>query len=56
MSSQQNEMKAIQILLEEVMEYGLEVEVIYCALKYMREDETLTPSQAFRLGCEEWVK
>jgi hypothetical protein len=56
MSSHQTEMKIIHTLLQEAMDEGLEVEVVYCALKAMREDETLSPSQAIQLGCEEWIK
>ena len=56
MSSHQTEMKVIHTLLQEAMDEGLEVEVIYHALKAMREDETLTPSQAFCEGMNEWVK
>lgn len=54
--SAQTEMKVISVLLDEAMDNGLEVEVIYAALKAMREDETLTPGQAFQEGMNEWVK
>lgn len=54
--SAQTEMKVINLLLSEAMDNGLELEVIYSALKAMREDETLTPSQAFQIGCDEWIK
>lgn len=37
-------------------EYGLEIEVIYYALKAMKENPELTPAQAFYLGVSEWVK
>ena len=54
--SAQTEMKVISILLDEAMEYGLEVEVIYSALKLMREDDAITPSQAMQEAMNEWVK
>lgn len=50
------EMKVISVLLDEAMEYGMEIEVIYNALKLMREDDSLTPSQAFQEAMNEWVK
>jgi predicted RNA methylase len=54
--SAQTEMKVISVLLDEAMNEGLEVEVIYSALKVMREEETMTPSQAFQEAMNEWVK
>ena len=50
------EMKVISVLLDEALEQGLEVEVIYDALKLMREDDSLSPAQAFQLAIQEWVK
>jgi len=41
---------------EEALEQGLEVEVIYDALKLMREDDSLSPAQAFQEAINEWVK
>jgi hypothetical protein len=49
-------MKVIGVLLDEAMDNGLEVEVIYYALKAMQEDSTLSPAQAFQEGMNEWVK
>jgi predicted RNA methylase len=54
--SAQTEMKVISVLLDEAMEHGLEVEVIYSALKVMREDDAITPSQAIQHAMDEWVK
>lgn len=54
--SVQTEMKVISVLLDEAMTQGLELEVIYAALKVMQEEPTLTPSQAFQIGIDEWVK
>ena len=54
--SAQTDMKVISVLLDEAMEQGLEVEVIYNALKLMREDDAITPAQAFQEAMNEWVK
>jgi predicted RNA methylase len=54
--SAQTEMKVISVLLDEAMAEGLEVEVIYSALKTMREDDSVTPAQAFQEAMSEWVK
>lgn len=51
--SAQTDMKVISVLLDEAMEMGLEVEVIYHALKMMREDDALTPAQAFQEAMNE---
>jgi predicted RNA methylase len=54
--SAQTDMKVISILLDEAMGEGLEVEVIYSALKTMRDDDAITPAQAFQEAMNEWVK
>ena len=54
--SAQTDMKVISVLLDEAMEMGLEVEVIYEALKTMREDDAITPIAAFQYAMDEWVK
>jgi len=54
--SAQTDMKVISILLDEAMGEGLEVEVIYSALKTMREDDSITPVQAMQVAMDEWVK
>jgi predicted RNA methylase len=54
--SAQTDMKVISVLLDEAMEHGLELEVIHSSLKLMREDETLTPAQAFQLAMDEWIR
>ena len=56
MAGSNTEMKVISVLLDEALEYGLELEVIYTALKLMREDDALTPSQAFQESMNEWIK
>jgi hypothetical protein len=42
--------------LDAALEFGLEVEVIYQALRAMKEDPKLTPVEAFIIGVTEWVK
>ena len=54
--SAQTDMKVISVLLDEAMEQGLEIEIIYQALKMMREDDALTPAQAFQEAMNEWIK
>jgi hypothetical protein len=34
----------------------MEVEVIYFALKYMKENPSVTPAEAFVMGVTEWIK
>ena len=53
---EQDELKVIDQVLDQSMEVGLEVEVIYWALKAMQQDPKLTPSAAMLLGVTEWVK
>ena len=48
--------KLIDEQLDEAMELGLEVEVIYWALIAMKKNPELTPGQAFVLGLMEWIK
>lgn len=40
--------------LEIIKEYNLEAEVMYFALKAMKENPNLTIEEAFNLGCEQW--
>ena len=54
--SANTDMKVIVVLLDEAMEHGLELEVIYSVLKAMREDETISPAQAFQTGMDEWIR
>ena len=51
-----DEMQAIGDMLDTALEFGMEIEVIYHALKYMKEDPSVTPAQAFALGVTEWVR
>lgn len=52
----QEEMKAISDGLDEALKFGLEVEVIYFALKAMKENSALSPAEAFFSGVVEWIK
>lgn len=54
--NQVEEIELIDKMLDTAIEFGLEVEVIYWALNYMKQDPTVTPAQAFALGISEWVK
>jgi predicted RNA methylase len=42
--------------LDTAIQFGLEVEVIFYALKAMKENPKLTPAEAFVFGVAEWVK
>lgn len=52
----EDEAKLIDEQLDEAMELGLEIEVIYWALMAMKKNPELTPGQAFVLGLMEWIK
>ena len=55
-TTQEQELEAIGHLLDVSLEYGLEIEVIYSALKYMKENSHATPVEAFTMGVTAWVK
>jgi hypothetical protein len=50
------QMEVISNQLDKALEFGLETEVIYYALQYMKENPTATPAEAFILGVTEWIK
>lgn len=56
MSDIVHDMEVISSYLLEAEEYGLLTEVVFYALKAMKENPQLTESQAIVLGYEEWVK
>lgn len=56
MENTKEQMEAIDQMLDSVMQVGLEVEVIYWALTYMKENPSVTPAEAFALGIAEWVR
>ena len=51
-----SEMDAVATALEQSREEGLEVEVVTWALRYMKNDPTLTISEAITMGYYEWMK
>jgi predicted RNA methylase len=51
-----NQKDVIDQGLDTAIQFGLEVEVIYYALKAMKENPQLTPAEAFVFGVAEWVK
>lgn len=50
------QLEFIGVGLDAALENGLELEVIYFALKYMKENPNVTPAEAFALGVTEWIK
>jgi len=50
------ELEIIDEILDQAIENGLEVEVVYWALKAMKDNPTLQPSEALVLGVTEWIK
>lgn len=50
------DMKNIKVCLDAAKQHGLEVEVVYWALQFMKETPSMTASEAINLGFDEWVK
>lgn len=50
------QMEIMGEILDQALNHGFEVEVIYFALKYMKENPTVSPVEAFATGLTEWVK
>ena len=50
------EMDAVEIALQRSREENLDVEVVTWALRYMKENPSLTISEAITMGFYEWVK
>jgi hypothetical protein len=50
------EMDAVAEALEQSREEGLDAEVVTWALRYMKENPSLTISEAITMGFYEWVK
>lgn len=50
------QMDVIDSQLDKAIEFGMEVEVIYFALKYMKENPSVSPAEAFVMGVTEWIK
>ena len=52
----EEDLKLIDEHLDNAIENGLEVEVIYWALVAMKKNPNLSPGEAFILGIMEWIK
>jgi len=50
------EMDAVSIALQQSREEGLDAEVVTWALRYMKEDPSLSISEAITMGYYEWIK
>jgi len=50
------DMEVISSYLLEAEEYGLLTEVVFYALKAMKEDPSISEAQAITMGYDEWVK
>lgn len=51
-----NEWEVIQQALKDASEFDLQVEVVWYALKAMKENPLLTIEEAIFIGLKEWVK
>ena len=49
-------MSLIRSFLKDARDYGLETEVVMWAIKSMKEDPSISISQAMARGFYEWVK
>lgn len=52
----QEQLETISKSLDVALEFGLELEVIYSALEYIKKNPAVSPAEAFVLGVAEWVK
>lgn len=50
------EMDAVSIALQQSREEGLDAEVVTWALRYMKDDPSLSISEAITMGYYEWIK
>ena len=51
-----NELTIIKNILDETFNHGLQPEVIYSAMKILKENPNLTIEEALKNGYNEWVK
>ena len=51
-----NEFEAIQTALKGASEFDLQVEVVWYALKAMKENSRLSIEEAIEEGFKEWIK
>ena len=54
--SMSSKMDIMSIALANAYQMSLEVEVVTCALKHMKENPNLTVDEAITMGYSEWVK
>lgn len=52
----EEEMNIVQTALKESEDWGLHTEIVTWALKYMKDDPSLTIGQAITMGYLEWMK
>lgn len=50
------ELNTANNILKDAEQNGMQVEVVYYALKFMKEDPKLTITDALMLGHDEWIK
>jgi len=51
-----HEMDTVSIALANAYQMSLEVEIMTCALKHMKENPNLTVDEAITMAYSEWVK
>lgn len=49
-------MDVVASALHEAAKHNLQIEVVTWALKYMKEDPTISIEEAITMGLNEWVK
>ena len=50
------DLKDIRYILDYAAEWSLDTEVVWSALKAMKEDPSLTIKEAINVGANEWIK
>jgi hypothetical protein len=55
-TKENSEILAINDILREAKNYGLETEVIWSTLKFLKENSSLSILDALWMGRNEWVK
>lgn len=50
------DLKIVDQYLKEASEYGLQVELVTYALKYMKENPSLTIAEALNFAFLDWIK
>ena len=49
-------LRTADLIMEEAKLFGVQAEVMVWAVKYMKEDPSLTVEEALILGSNEWIK